>query len=87
MMMTDKEAIERGRKPETLYTLKEISIASGIKQGTINTRRQRLKLESNKGGYTYAEVKMLIKKRPLGNRHDPRKTDALRTMLKNDGAI
>ena len=73
---------------ETVYTVKEIEAATGVKAGTIRSRAKRLGLHPSGGGYTLTEVKQLIK-RPSVHRtkFSQRKADALRSMLKNDGAL
>lgn len=35
---------------ETLYTMKEIELATGIKASTLQGRRKRLDISSNRGG-------------------------------------
>ena len=73
---------------ETLYTMKEIEAATGIKASTLQGRRKRLGISSNRGGYTMSEVKQLIKRPPAFRHHfSQRKADALRKMLQNDGAL
>ena len=37
-------------REETLYTMKEISTATGIKVNTLQARRKRLGIEANRGG-------------------------------------
>ena len=37
-------------REETLYSIKEISAATGLKSATLNSRRKRLGLEANRGG-------------------------------------
>ena len=75
-------------REETLYTMKEISTATGIKVNTLQGRRKRLGIEANRGGYPLAAVKRTIKKPPQKKAvFSQRKDDALRQMLKNDGAL
>ena len=74
-------------RKDPLYTMKEIEIASGIKAATLYSRRNRLGIPSDRGGYTLSEVKQLIKRPTLKRRFNQRKADALRQMLKNDGAL
>ena len=38
------------RQEETLYTMKEIELATGIKASTLQGRRKRLGISSNRGG-------------------------------------
>ena len=75
-------------KQEVLYTTKEIEAATGIKVSILNNRRKKLGIQTNYDGYTMADVKKMIK-RPAHTwrRFDQKKADALRQMLKNDGAI
>ena len=75
------------REDKTLYTMKEIELATGIKAGTLHGRRRRLGISSNRGGYTLAEVKQLIKRPPLHRGVSRQKIEALRAQLKNDGAL
>ena len=72
---------------ETLYTMKEIEAATGIKASTLQGRRKRLGISSNRGGYTMVEVKQMIKRPPVHRGFSQRKADALRKMLQNDGAL
>lgn len=74
-------------REETLYTMKEIELATGIKASTLQGRRKRLGINSSEG-YTLAEVKQMIK-RPVPGRHKAsrQKAEALKAMLKNDGAL
>ena len=43
-----------GMREETLYTMKEIELATGIKANTLYGRRKRLGIPSNREGYTLA---------------------------------
>lgn len=74
-------------RDEVLYTMKEIEAATGIKASTLQGRRKKLGISSNRGGYTMAEVKQMIKRPPIRRGFSQRKADALRQMLKNDGAL
>lgn len=74
-------------RDEVLYTMKEIEAATGIKATTLQGRRKKLGISSNRGGYTMAEVKQMIKRPPIHRGFSQRKADALRQMLKNDGAL
>ena len=38
------------REDKTLYTMKEIELATGIKASTLQGRRKRLGISSNRGG-------------------------------------
>ena len=72
---------------ETRYTMKEIEMATGIPSTTLCSRRRARGIPVNSEGYTIQEVKSMLKKRRGGGRYNPKKADALKTMLKNDGAI
>ena len=73
---------------ERYYTYKEIEIATGIKTSTLASRRKRLGIDSRREGYTIAEVKqMIMKPTRIRAKASIRKADALRAMLKNDGAL
>ena len=75
-------------REEELYTIKEISVATGIKWNTLQTRRKRLGIEANRKGYTLAQAKQMIKRPPhYRKQFSQRKADELRQMLKNDGAL
>lgn len=74
-------------RTEALYTMKEIEAATGIKAATLHSRRKRIGISSDRGGYTLSEVKQIIKRPPLHRGFNQRKADALRQMLKNDGAL
>ena len=72
---------------EPRYTMKEIEAATGIKATTLQGRRKKLGIASNREGYTMAEVKQMIKRPLIKRGFSQRKADALRQMLKNDGAL
>jgi len=75
-------------RAEKLYTIKEISVATGIKWNTLQTRRKKLGIEANRKGYTLAQVKQMIKRPPhYRKQFSQRKADELRQTLKNDGAL
>ena len=38
------------KQEETLYTMKEIELATGVKASTMQGRRKRLGISSNRGG-------------------------------------
>ena len=79
---------ERKEKAQELYTMKEISEATGIGVHTLQGRRKRLGIQGSKGGYTMDEVKRIIKKPPGYRRKWSAKRAALlRAQLRNDGAI
>ena len=60
---------------EERYTIKEISVASGIPTATLNSRRKRMGMEGNDEGYTLAAAKLLVRRprrgRPFGRVVDP----------------
>lgn len=74
-------------KVETLYTMKEIEIATGISYETLCSRRRRLGTPANPDGYSMEEVKRMIKRPKRGRPCSPKKAEALKRMLQNDGAI
>ena len=74
------------REPEK-YTMKEISVATGFSKEMLHRRRRRLGIPCQKGGYTMEEVKAMLKRPPNRHVYSARKAQALREMLKNDGAI
>ena len=74
-------------RDEMRFTIKEISVATGIKAATLSSRKKRLGLEPSGGGYTLAEVKQIVKRPPIPRAFNQKKADALRQMLKNDGAL
>ena len=71
---------------EERWTIKEISVASGIKEATLTSRRKRLSIERNPDGYNLSEVKAMIKKPPLHRGYSQRKADLLKRQLLTDGA-
>lgn len=72
---------------ETLYTMKEIELATGIKTSTLHGRRKKLGISNSKSGYTLAEVKQMIKRPVRAHMASKRKAEAMKAMLKNDGAL
>ena len=74
-------------RDEVLYTMKEIEAATGIKATTLQGRRKKLGIPANRDGYTMSEIKRMIKRPPIHHGFSERKADALRAMLKNDGAL
>lgn len=74
-------------KAENRYTVKEIELATGIHRSTLGKRRKSLGIPANPDGYSMEEVKRLIKKPKRGRPYSRKKAEALRRMLKNDGAI
>ena len=69
------------------YTIKEISVASGIPVPTLNSRRKRMGMEAPKDGegYTLEQAKALIKRPQRGRPFSQQKANRLRQRLQNDG--
>lgn len=70
---------------EERYTMKEISVASGISVATLNSRRKRMGMEGNGEGYTLAETKLLVRRPRRGRPYSQAKANRLRQKLQNDG--
>lgn len=70
---------------EVRYTMKEISEASGISRATLDSRRRRLGIQSQNGGYTLAETKQILRRRRPGRAYSQAKANQLRQKLQNDG--
>ena len=76
------------RGNEKLYSMEEISLASGIKKSTLRARRERLGYVADRRGYSYDQVLEMIRKREKPhNAPDARRVDELRKLLKRDGMI
>lgn len=73
-------------REEKLYTMKEISMASGIDTKILQFRRRRRKIPAGKGGYTLEEAKQMIK-RPVFRPASEKNAKELRARLLNDGAL
>ena len=73
------------RKDGRLYTMGEISRATGIKTATLQARRKRMGIPPT-GAYPYNVVRQLI--RPV-MRKEPREgnVDRLKKQLKEDGML
>ena len=69
------------------YTIKEISVASGISTQTLNSRRKRMGMDAPKDGegYTLEQAKALIKRPKRGRPFSQQKANRLRQRLQNDG--
>ena len=69
------------------YTMKEISVASGINRQTLASRRKRMGMEAPKNGegYTLEQAKALIKRPMRGRPFSQQKANRLRQRLQNDG--
>lgn len=71
---------------EKLYTIKEITLATGISAKTLHNRRRARNIPANRGGYTLSEVKQIIK-RPTRRKASNQNARELRARLLNDGAL
>lgn len=70
---------------EERYTMKEISVATGIAIATLNSRRKRMAMEGHDEGYTLAEAKLLVRRPRRGRPYSQAKANRLRQKLQNDG--
>ena len=70
---------------EDRYTMKEISVATGIAIATLNSRRKRMGMEASDEGYTLAETKLLVRRPRRGRPFSQAKANRLRQKLQNDG--
>ena len=70
---------------EERYTIKEISVASGIPIATLNSRRKRMGMDANDEGYTLSDVKALVRRPRRGRPFSQAKANRLRQKLQNDG--
>lgn len=70
---------------EERYTIKEISVASGIPIATLNSRRKRMGMDANDEGYTLSDVKALVRRPRQGRPFSQAKANRLRQKLQNDG--
>lgn len=78
----------KGEPQETLYSMEEISLASGINKSTLRARRVRLGFEATRHGYPYAQVLQMVRKREKPhNTPDARRVEKLRGLLKKDGML
>ena len=75
------------QRAEETYTIKEISVASGINVTTLNSRRKRMGMEAPKDGegYTLEQAKQLIRRPQRGRPYSQQKANRLRQRLQNDG--
>jgi hypothetical protein len=69
------------------YLIHEISLATGIPDKTLHSRRRTLKIPANGQGYTLEEVKLMIKRPARRSKADKRMAADLQKRLKNDGAL
>lgn len=74
-------------RAEETYSMKEISVASGIPVPTLNSRRKRMGMEAPKGdeGYTLEQAKQLIRRPQRGRPYSQHKANRLKQRLQNDG--
>lgn len=70
---------------EERYTMKEISVATGINIATLNSRRKRMGMEASDEGHTLAEAKLLVRRPRRGRPFSQAKANRLRQKLQNDG--
>ena len=57
-------------------------------EDTLNSRRKRLGLSGNRGGYTLDEVKQMVKRpRCVRRPYDPERAARLKMKLANDGLL
>ena len=74
-------------KEERLYSLGEISLASGIKPATLQRRRRVLGIPTNLGGYTYAQVIQMVKSPVRRKKISSTNIDRLKSQLNRDGFL
>lgn len=88
------EAAERGNTMGVVvkrFTMREIEAATGIKRSTLRARANAAGIKSprirNVSGYTYDEVIIMQRRRPMANDklYDERRVKDLKQMLLNDG--
>lgn len=72
---------------EPRFTSSEIAKVLGITPAAVCSRRKKRGIPVNPNGYTLTEVKKIAKKKNYSKRLDPKKVEALKTMLKNDGVL
>ena len=70
---------------EERYTMKEISVATGIAIATLNSRRKRMGMAGNDEGYTLSDAKALVRRPRRGRPFSQAKANRLRQKLQNDG--
>lgn len=74
------------RKKDRLYTMGEISEATGIKKATLHQRRKSLGIPAS-GAYPYAVVLQLIRRPVLRKAGSPDNVNRLRKQLQDNGMI
>lgn len=72
---------------EQRFTVSEIAKALGTTQSVVSGRRRTRGIPVNPNGYTLTEIKKIAKRRTYSKRFDPKKVEALKTILKNDGVL
>ena len=81
------QLIKGDPRGEKLYSMEEISRASGINKHTLRARRERLGYDATRRGYSYAQVMEMIKKPKVHNAPDARRVEELRRQLEKDGIL
>lgn len=74
------------QEPEERWTIKEIAMATKINEKTLHARRRDRGIPACRGGYTLAEIKIMIR-RPRIRVPNQAKANQLRAKLLNDGAL
>jgi len=74
-------------REERLFTLKEISVATGLNKQTINSRRIKAGIPSNNSGYTYEQAKILAKRPPIKRALKKENVSYLKRKLIDDGLL
>ncbi len=74
-------------REEKLYKVKEISLATGIKTGTLYSRIDSRHIPRNKDGYTYEQVKIIVKRPRTKRKADRKNVETLQLSQKNDGYL
>ena len=71
---------------EPRFTTGEIAKVLGITSAAVSRRKKR-GIPINPNGYTLTEIKKIAKRKSYYRFIDPKRVEALKTMLKNDGAL
>lgn len=72
-------------RSEKLYSMEEISLATGIKKSTLRSRREKLGYEATRTGYTYAQIIQMMQRPKPHNAPKMRNVEELKERLKKDG--
>lgn len=72
---------------EPRFTTGEIAKVLGITSAAVSSRRKNRGIPVNPNGYTLTEIKKIAKRKSYYRFIDPKRVEALKTMLKNDGAL